>query len=110
LTNSGICGTSPVCAHAGGPAGIIDGNAEKEIALWVQRSWVKPEDEIMRGSVDDTGERKGKGTRKDEKYFEGSKLVDLQKLLKGVNAYGGEPGGFVCDATHAAINVPFGDG
>ncbi|MBN2035701.1 MAG: transglycosylase SLT domain-containing protein [Chitinispirillaceae bacterium] len=97
--------TTEKITYDGSETGTVGEKTEKEVALWQQNNWVKPEDEIMQGSVDDTGVRGGKGTRDDPKYFEGIKVTDLQKLLKEVKAYDGDASGFVCDKTHVAIKL-----
>jgi hypothetical protein len=61
------------------PDGIVGPKTEKEIAVWVQNNWVKPDPEYRKGDFDEEGYQRDHGQkREDPHYHEGNQILDLQ--------------------------------
>jgi peptidoglycan hydrolase-like protein with peptidoglycan-binding domain len=89
----------------GSADGIVGEKTEKEIAIWVQNNWVKPEPEYRKGDVDDNGVMNKHGERGSEKHHPGSGILDLQKDLKAVGAYNGKQDGWFGEIMEAAVKL-----
>jgi hypothetical protein len=85
--------------------GIVGEKTEKEIALWLQNSWVKPDPEYRKGDVDDNGVKNKHGERGSDKHHPGNGILDLQKQLTAIGAYKGKQDGWFGDIMEAAIKL-----
>jgi hypothetical protein len=83
--------------------GNVEEKTEKEIALWLQNNWVKPDPEYRKGDVDDNGVKNKHGERGSDKHHEGSGITDMQKLLASAGAYSGKNDGWFSDAMCEAV-------
>jgi peptidoglycan hydrolase-like protein with peptidoglycan-binding domain len=89
----------------GSADGIVEEKTEKEISVWLQNNWVKPDPEYRKGDVDDNGVKNKHGERGSDKHHPGSGILDLQKQLTALGAYNGKPDGWFDEKTEAAIKL-----
>jgi peptidoglycan hydrolase-like protein with peptidoglycan-binding domain len=89
----------------GGVDGIVGEKTEKEIAVWLQNNWVKPDSEFRKGDYDDNGVKNKFGERGGEKHHPGTGITDLQKDLATVKAYKGKIDGIFGEKTEAAVKL-----
>jgi hypothetical protein len=83
--------------------GIVEEKTEKEIALWLQNSWVKPDPEYRKDDVDDNGVKNKHGESGSDRHHPGSGITDMQKLLASAGAYSGKNDGWFSQATYDAV-------
>jgi uncharacterized protein (TIGR02594 family) len=89
----------------GSADGIVGEKTEKEIAVWLQNNWVKPDPEYRKGDVDDNGVKNKHGERGSDKHHPGSGILDLQKALAAVGAYAGKLDGWFGELMEAALKL-----
>jgi hypothetical protein len=87
----------------GAADGIVEEKTEKEIAVWLQNNWVKPDPEYRKDDVDDNGVKNKHGERGSDKHHSGTGITDMQKLLASAGAYSGKNDGWFSKATNDAV-------
>jgi peptidoglycan hydrolase-like protein with peptidoglycan-binding domain len=85
--------------------GIVGEKTEKEIAVWLQNNWVKPDAEYRKGDYDDNGVKNKFGERGGENHHPGNGITELQKDLTTIKAYKGKIDGIFGEKTEAAVKL-----
>jgi peptidoglycan hydrolase-like protein with peptidoglycan-binding domain len=85
--------------------GIVGEKTEKEIAVWLQNNWVKPDPEYRKGDYDDNGVKNKFGARGGENHHPGNGITEFQKDLTTVKAYKGKIDGIFGEKTEAAVKL-----
>lgn len=86
--------------------GIVGPNTRDEIAVWKRENFIRPLPTLYHGDYDREGVSHGKGKRGTDEYHEkNDPVVEAQKKLKQVGAYGGEEDGWFFDKMQDAVKV-----
>ena len=85
--------------------GIVGEKTEKEIAVWLQNNWVKPDPEYRKGDYDDNGVKNKFGERGGDNHHPGMGITEFQKDLAAVKAYTGKIDGIFGEKTEVAVKL-----